>query len=184
MATAIESAFQELKGAGFKARTVSITRLSAVQDAVASLVRQGMISETLHRDWHFYLDTNKDMPAAKTIFVIAVPQSVVRVRFEWHGASYPAHVPPGIFVRADESRAAEILTGALEPLHYRAVKAHLALKTLAVRSGLARYGKNNLTYVPGVGTFHRLVAFYSDCSCEVDSWHEMRAMKACDRCSL
>jgi len=32
---------------------------------------------------------------------------------------------------------------------------------LAVRGGLATYGRNNVTYVPGMGSFHRLSAFYS-----------------------
>jgi epoxyqueuosine reductase len=184
MTTIGDTVFQELEQADFKVRTVSITRLPAVQEAVASLVRHGLASETLYRDWHFYLDTNREFTTAKTIFVIAIPQSVMRVKFERHGVSYPADVPPGIFVRADESRAAQVLEGALGPFGYAVKKAHLALKTLAVRSGLARYGKNNLAYVLGAGTFHRLVAFYSDCPCETDSWHEIRAMEACDRCSL
>ena len=51
-----------------------------------------------------------------------------------------------------------------------------------MRSGLAQYGKNNITYVPGFGSFARLVAFASDCPCEQDSWGERRAMKACQQC--
>lgn len=179
-----EEALLELGKRGFKARTVSIMHLSAVQDAVASLVRQEMISETLHRDWHFYLDTNRDLPAAKTIFVVAIPQPVARAWFEWRSILYPADFPPGTFACADESRAGEIIGSVLKSAGHSVVKAHLALKTLAVRSGLARYGRNNITRVPGVGTFHRLVAFYSDCSCETDSWHEIRAMEACGKCSL
>ena len=184
MTTVGDSIFQKLEQAGFRVRTVSITRLPVVQEAVTRLVRQGMISETLHRDWHFYLDANKDLPAAKTIFIVAIPQPVARARFEWHGISYPADFPPGIFVRADESHAGEILGSVLKSAGYSVVKAHLALKTLAVRSGLARYGRNNITYVPGIGSFHRLIAFYSDCPCEIDSWQEVQAMDACEKCTI
>jgi len=184
MTTIGDTVFQKLEQSGLRARTVSITRLPLVQEAVARLIRQGMISETLHRDWHFYLDSNKDLPAAKTIFIVAIPQPVARAWFEWHAISYPADFPPGYFVRADESRAGEILGSVLKSAGYSVVKAHLPLKTLAVRSGLARYGRNNITYVPGVGSFHRLVAFYSDCPCDIDSWQEIGAMDACDSCSI
>lgn len=184
MTTIGDTVFQKLEQSGMTARTVSITRLPAVQEAVAGFVRQGMISETLHRDWHFYLDANKDLPAAKTIFIVAIPQPVMRAWFEWHDISYPANFPPGIFVKADESRAAEVLGSALAAAGFRLVKAHLALKTLAVRSGLARYGRNNITYVPGIGSFHRLIAFYSDCPCEIDGWQEVQAMDACEKCPM
>lgn len=184
MATAVDKAFRELERAGLKARAVSMAHLPAIRQAVAELVRQGMISETLHHDWHFYLDANNDLPAAKTVFVIAIPQPVTRAWLVWHNISFPADFPPGIFIRSEEAQAAAILDSVLTPLGHRVTKAHLALKTLAVRSGLARYGKNNLAYVAGAGTFHRLVAFYSDCPCEADSWQETDAIEACENCSL
>lgn len=184
MNTIADTVFQKLAQAGLKARTVSITRLPAVQGAVARLVKQELIAAHLHHDWHFYLGTSKDLPDAKTIFVVAIPQPVARAWFEWRGISYPADFPSGTFVKADETRAGEILSSALKTAGYRVAKAHLALKTLAVRSGLARYGKNNITYVPGVGSYHRLVAFYADCPCEVDSWQDYRVIEACNGCSL
>jgi len=184
MTTIYETALKKLEQGGFIARTVSITRLPVIQEAVARLVRQGMISETLHRDWHFYMDSNKDLASAKTIFIVAIPQPVARAWFEWHDISYPADFPPGIFVKADESCAEEFLGSVLAAAGYRLAKAHLALKTLAVRSGLARYGRNNITYVPGIGSFHRLIAFYSDCPCEIDSWQEVQAMDACEKCTI
>jgi epoxyqueuosine reductase len=36
------------------------------------------------------------------------------------------------------------------------------LKRLAVRSGLARYGRNNVTYVEGMGSFLELSASLTD----------------------
>jgi epoxyqueuosine reductase len=36
----------------------------------------------------------------------------------------------------------------------------LPLKSLAVRSGLAAYGRNNVCYVPGMGSFLELVGLY------------------------
>jgi len=59
----------------------------------------------------------------------------------------------------------------------------LPVKLLAVRSGLGAYGKNNICYVPGMGSFHRLVAFYSDLPCPEDNWQELQMLERCQNCS-
>jgi len=169
----------------YKSKTVSITHLSKVQEAVGKLVRQGLVNRQLHERWHFYLDTNKNLPEAKTIIVVAMPQPLTRVWFKCKGIAYPADIPPDYFARtASESCAEEILNNVLKTAGYRIARAHLALKTLAVRSGLATYGRNNITYVPGMGSLCMLVAFYTDWSCEEDNWQEPEVMKACENCSL
>ncbi|MFB0533733.1 MAG: 4Fe-4S double cluster binding domain-containing protein, partial [Anaerolineae bacterium] len=38
-------------------------------------------------------------------------------------------------------------------------------------------------YVPGMGSFHRLVAFYSDLPCQEDNWQELQMMESCQNCS-
>jgi epoxyqueuosine reductase len=70
------------------------------------------------------------------------------------------------------------------PAGYRFVKARLPQKLLAVRSGLAQYGKNNLSYIPGIGSFYRPIVFYSDLPCVEDHWGEVRMMERCLSCSL
>ena len=141
MSKVLNKLSQEMKKYGYKFKSVSISHLPEIQESVASLVRQGMISEKLHSTWHFYLDSNKNLPEAKTIFIIAIPQFITRAQFEWQRMSYLADFPPGTFVKADESCAIEILGTILKAGGCKVVKAHLALKTLAVRSGLAKYGK-------------------------------------------
>ena len=174
----------EMKKHHYKYKTVSITHLPDVQNTVGELVRQGILSEKLCRDWQFYLDSNKNLPEAKTIIIVAMPQFITYLCFRWQGIDYPANIPPGYFTQKDESCAAAILKGVIEHKGYKVSKARLALKTLAVRSGLAKYGRNNISYVPGMGSFHRLIAFYTDYLCEKDDWDEIRLMKSCDNCSL
>jgi len=170
---------------GYRARTVSITHLLEVQEAVRKLVRQGLVNKRLHERWHFYLQTNKNLPEAKTIIIVAMPQPITRIWFTWQGTTYSADIPPEHFAKAAyESRAEETLKNVLEPAGYRITRAHLALKTLVVRSGLATYGRNNITYIPGMGSFYSLIAFYSDCPCEEDNWQESKAMVECENCSL
>ncbi|HEY32130.1 MAG TPA: hypothetical protein G4O10_03375 [Dehalococcoidia bacterium] len=175
---------EAMKRFRYEAKTVSIAHLPEVQEAVGELVRQGLVSKLLYEKWHFYLDTNKDLPEAKTIVIVAIPQPFTRMQFEWQGTVYPAEIAPGRITRADESHVEEILNNMLRVGRYKVVRAHLALKTLAVQSGLAKYGRNNISYVPGMGSFLRLIAFYTDSPCEEDNWQEVEAMKDCENCSL
>jgi len=168
----------------FRFKTVSITHLAELQDAVGKLVRQGLISEQLYKRWHFYLSTNKNLPEAETIIIVAIPQPITRLKFNWLGNTYPAEVAPTYINEEDESRAEANLDTVLSQCGYKIARAHLALKTLAVRSGLAEYGKNNISYVQELGSFYRLIAFYTDCPCEEDNWRDAKVMKICEECSL
>jgi epoxyqueuosine reductase len=168
----------------FRFRIVSITHLPEVQEAVANLIRQGLINEQLYMNWHFYLNTNKNLPEAETIIIVAMPQPITRLKFEWQENTFPAEIAPNYIFKRDESRAEENLNAVLSQYGYKLAKAHLALKTLAVRSGLAEYGRNNISYISEFGSFYRLIAFYTDYPCEEDNWGDVRVMKICENCSL
>jgi epoxyqueuosine reductase len=70
----------------------------------------------------------------------------------------------------------------LAPQGYRLVEVVVLKKLLAVQSGLAEYGRNNIAYVPGMGSLHRLVTFFSDLPGEEDGWREPRMMERCEKC--
>jgi len=91
--------------------------------------------------------------------------------------------PPTYIGKADDARVKDTLTAIVGPAGFTVVRVRLPVKTLAVRSGLAQYGKNNITYVPGFGSYHRLVAFATDNPREQDSWGELKMMKTCASCS-
>jgi len=55
-------------------------------------------------------------------------------------------------------------------------------KILAVRSGLAQYGRNNITYIHGMGSYYRLVAFATDMPVISDNWQEIEMMPECSSC--
>ncbi len=174
----------EMEQRHYQFKIVAITHLAEAQDAVGKLVRQGTVSETLSRGWHFYLDGNKNFPEAKTIIVVAMPQSVTLVTFRKQGKLFAANIPPGYFTQVDEPCAEKILKDLMGNKGYKVSKARLPLKTLAVHSGLAKYGRNNISYVPGMGSFHRLIAFYTDYPSEEDNWQKAGMMKTCENCAL
>jgi epoxyqueuosine reductase len=175
---------EALKPVGYQVKTVSITRLPELQESVAALIREGVINKRLSDNWHFYRTPNTELPEAKTIIIAALPQSITLVTFSLQGRDYPAEIAPAEYSLADELQIEETLKQALKSAGYKVIKARLPLKTLAVRSGLARYGKNNIAYVREMGSFCRLIAFYTDAPCEEDTWQAPGVMKACDNCTL
>ncbi|MDO9333034.1 MAG: 4Fe-4S double cluster binding domain-containing protein [Dehalococcoidales bacterium] len=183
MTGVINTTQAELEKNGFKVKTVSITHLSELQEDIDKFHRQGLLDKQLSDSYlRFQYGTPEDLPGATIIFIIAVPQPITRAQFTWQGTTYEADIPPTYIGKTDDTRVKDILTSVLKPAGYRLARARLPVKTLAVRSGLMQYGRNNITYVPGMGSFQRLVAFYSDCPTERDDWQELKVMKACETC--
>ena len=60
----------------------------------------------------------------------------------------------------------------------------LPLKRLAVQSGLAEYGKNNIAYVNGLGGNIVFVAFYTNIPYEKDNWRETIVAEKCKDCDF
>ncbi len=88
-------------------------------------------------------------------------------------------------VMSDFMRTDQYLQETLSSLGYHLVSAvDLPMKRLAVRSGLAVYGRNNITYSEGMGSFLSLAAYFSDIPCESEDWSEIRLAKACTNCQI
>ncbi len=170
---------------GYQARLVSTQRLQDLQEGIEEHYRQGLFSEEFHQERlsSFDFQIPDSLPEATSIIVVAVPRPQSKVIFKWNGESQTLILPP-TYVAYDGTRkkVEDILKGILEPKGYHIAPAKLPLKLLAVRSGLGSYGRNNICYVPGMGSFLQLVAVYSDLPCEKDGWRETQMMKSCENC--
>jgi epoxyqueuosine reductase len=103
--------------------------------------------------------------------------------FKWNGKSRALILPP-TYIGYEETRKQmeNFLAGILATRGYKLARTALPLKLLAVRSGLGWYGRNNICYVPGMGSFLQLVAVYSDLPCHKDNWQEAMMMESCQNC--
>jgi epoxyqueuosine reductase len=173
---------------------VSIERLHDLQEGIEAHHRQGLLDETFFRRClsDFVFSPPDNMPEVRSLMVVAVPDPQIRFTFTWNGRRVPLIVPPTyLHWQRTDKRAEDALVEILGPAGYRVTRAVLPKKLLAVRSGLAAYGKNNITYVPGLGSFHRLAIFYSDLPfdlaqdkpCQQDHWQEPEMMERCQKCS-
>lgn len=174
----------QLAGRGYRAQVVPAGRLADLHEAVARWHRQGVLDDELYRE---YLSGFDPAPPAgleaRSLIVLASPSPPVRVLFHHRGREVPAIIPPTY--RWQAARAAELglLAEVLGPAGYRAERAVVPVKFLAVCSGLARYGRNNITYLPGLGSFCRLAAYYSDLPCASHAWQEPQMLEACAHCT-
>ncbi|MBM3157900.1 MAG: FeS-binding protein [Chloroflexi bacterium] len=179
------AALEELKRQGFKAQSVSVSHLPELREDIERYFRQGLVDEKIRDSYmRFQYDAEKTLPGAQTIFIVSIHQPITRVRFAWHDRDIGADIPPTYIGKEDDARVKATLLSVLEPAGYRIARALVPVKTLAIRAGLAQYGRNNITYVSSFGSFQRLVAFFANCPCDADSWQELKVMKACERCTL
>lgn len=178
--------FSQLEEQGYQGRIVSIKYLDDLRAGIEGHREQGFLDDELYQKWltRFVFSPSNDLPEAKSLVVVGVPQPPYRILFTWKGETRPFLIPP-TYVGYNETkkRVGELLAQILAPQGYRVEKATLPEKLLAVQSGLAAYGKNNISYVPGMGSFYEPVAFTSDLPLREDNWQEPRMMDACENCS-
>ncbi len=125
----------------------------------------------------------RNMSNAKSIIIVATPQPILRARFHHDGKEYRLVVPPTYWDTLKIiAGARRLLKEAFLPCKYRFVYARLPQKLLAARSGLAMYGRTNITYIPKYGSFYRPSAFYTDYESPVDYWQEKKALPLCSKC--
>ena len=175
-----------LEEQGYRGRIVSIDHIDELREGIEGRYRQGLFDEEFYRNWltRFVFEAPDSLPEAKSLIVVAVPQPQYRLVFTWKGEPRPFLIPPTYVGYNDTKQKVErLLAEAVKAQGYGVERAKLPEKLLAVRSGLAAYGRNNISYVPGMGSFQEPVAFFSDLPCEDDTWQEARMMDACEDCS-
>ena len=174
----------------FAYATASVERLPELREDLDALVSGAKLSD--NETFRGYLDglnfdLPEDLPHARSVVVLAVPSPLRRVRFHLNSEPLDVMMPPGYSlsgVTAEGLRNA-VLTEVVGERGSDAVRPTLLqLKPLAVRSGLARYGRNNISYVEGMGSFLTLHAYFTDAELDDDSWGEVAFMETCKNCDL
>lgn len=174
-----------LEERGYRGRIVSIEHLAELREEVEKRHSQGSFDEEFYRLRlaFFEFKAPENLPEAKSIIVVAVPRPQAQAIFTFRDKRRELIIPPTYVANEKtRNRVAEVLNGVLKEKGYSLAPTILPLKLLAVRSGLTEYGRNNITYASGMGSFLQLVAFYSDLPCIEDKWGEARMMKQCENC--
>lgn len=181
-----EKILNVLRSEGMRGEIVSIRRLAELEESFETLCAQNLVRKDLFEASFskFNFSPPAEIPASGAVLTVAIPQPISQIIFHYRGKTLAGVIPPtySYFAWKDIERASGLLEKTLGAAGYRLVKASLPQKLLAVRAGLTEYGRNNVTYVPGEGSFFRLESFYTDFPCASDSWREPVMMEQCRDC--
>lgn len=145
---------------------ISTHHLQVLERHIQNQHIQGAIEEEFFQERlnFFEFAPHTDFPDAVTVIVVAIPRPQTQVNFVWNDKTLRLIMPPTYVGYGDvPTQMAEQLTGFLKPLGYRVNPARLPLKAFAVRSGLADYGHNNITYIQGLESFSDWRCFIRTC---------------------
>ena len=176
---------EELQKNGLKAGITSIGHIGEIKEEIDNLKEQSLLDgqfcrESLH--WMNF-DPSHTMPHAKSILVVAYPQLMTMLKFEYHGKNHAVIIPPTYIYSDVYENVKKIIHQVLTPHQYGIERTKLPAKLLAVRTGLGMYGRNNICYIDGMGSYHRLFTFFTDMPCDEDHWRETAVMPECSKCS-
>ncbi len=175
----------------YKYRTVSVGHLGEMKTMYETLSREGRLrgNKTYRNYLHdFQFAPPPEMPHARSLVIAATPWKLHSVSFRLDGRVYVILIPGGYFfynndpfIAALKQRIAHDIVG--DP-GAKLVLANPPLKAMAVRTGLAEYGRNNVAYVEEYGSFHVLWAFFTERELP-DQWNRpFRMMRFCKGCSI
>jgi epoxyqueuosine reductase len=184
----IYSQFQSrIKEYGAECRIVPITYLKELESEYFRPFNNSLIDKQLSEK---YIQGNIDFsikgkyPTVQSLIIIATPSPSVEVHFQYKHNDYALTIPP---IYTDRfivlERIKEITSQIFDTHGYQTFPVVLPKKLIAVHSGLAEYGKNNLVYVNGMGSFHRLTLFATDLPCTQDLWQNLQQLDSCKTCS-
>lgn len=182
----IQKFYETLEAKGYQGKIVSAKYIPELQKAIKQLHEKKLIDPNFYEEYRDYFEfkPNAQFGEIKSLFIITVPQPQYKIIFHWNKKEVPLIIPPTyLHGKAIIDSNLDLLAKILNPSGFNVEFALVPQKTLAVRVGLAQYGRNNITYVPNMGSFHRPSTYYSDFPYEEDSWQELQVMDLCKECS-
>jgi epoxyqueuosine reductase len=173
----------------YRYRTMSVSHFSDLQAEIGSRKQSGKLSNNaVYRSYLNALNFElpPDFQEARSVIVMAVLTKVMHVYFHLNGEKHeillPHYYDTGLTVSMLKNEALKNILPEAGPRLERTATVHL--KLLAVRSGLGRYGRNNIFYADGLGSFVSLYALLTDHVFEEDNWHELSMLEQCENCSV
>ena len=170
--------------------TTSADRISDLQAYMDDQDRAGKLSD--HKVFREYLKSARyalpeGVANPKSLIALAVETVPMRISVSWQGRSQDVLVPPQYYSTGmTPETLRDIVTSGVIGADGHEVERmrHGHMKLLAVRTGLGRYGRNNICYVEGMGTCITLYAFVTDFEFPEDEWTDVAMMESCADCRI
>ena len=175
-----------LKDSGAEYRVVSASHIPELEsEYYLSLTSLQIDKQFVNKSLLNYIDfsVTKKYPTVQSLLIIATPSPEIELIFNHDEKIYCFNIPPHYSDRLKVTGNIKNITSQIFNTNgYQTFSVVLPKKLLAVHSGLAKYGKNNISYISGMGSYHRLTVFASDLPCDNDSWQEIQMLERCSKC--
>jgi epoxyqueuosine reductase len=168
---------------GYKIEVFSVDKLKLMQQDIIRQRNESDYNTRFKQRMYASSRIKKAPDYAKSVIVLAIPTYHAYIRYN--------------FIRDGEKRTIFGLSGTpfgeavhcvtdevKKSGHTIETAAGLPQKRVAVQSGLAFYGKNNIVNVDGMGSFMLLETFYTSIQCDKDNWREAVAHPLCEGCTI
>lgn len=180
----IKALKQEVEKHADRVQVVAAARLLDVKEELQNWLSSSGLSQTQQEQIFELYDFNlPSLPfSINSIVLVACPfPAYAEVEFLWQGKQYNLQS----IVTADLAGSDKYLKAfAQEHKFNLKTAANLPVKRLAVGSGLAEYGKNNITYIEGMGSFFYYLIYFSDLVPDDDFWRPVTHAKRCSHCLI
>ena len=159
--------------------------LNDVKAEIENRKDAGELDESLYRDYlaDFPYGGGEENSDLKSVILIAMPRPAHRLLFDTQGGPLEAIVPPTYISYRQTADVIREEISALLGAGARLAPLNAPLKPLAAKLGLTKYGRNNIAYVPGIGSFHQLIGLLANL--EMGSDYQALSysgLPACENC--
>ncbi len=183
----IFSLFQSrIKDYGAKCKMVSINHIEELESEYNKPINDSLVNKSLYDKYikdYFDFSIKEKHPLVNSLIIIATPSPQTDLKLKIADKDFWVKIPPTYSDRIEiTDRIKKITSDIFNNNGYKTFPIILPKKLIAVKSGLAKYGKNNLAYVEGMGSYHRLTLFATDLHCDNDSWQDVETLDRCKRC--
>lgn len=121
----------------------------------------------------------------KSVIIIAIPSPKININIKWENIEKEIIVPPAYNnMNTAIDDAESLLSNIMNKENYFIRRDKIPEKLIAVHSGLGQYGRNNICYIKGMGSFFGLITFISNIEPRDFTWNDIKIMDSCSNCSI
>ena len=181
--SAVETLVQKIEALGWRGVVVPFVRRAEAIQAIVDRYERGELDEAFYQEYlaPLFSEPLPEPPTPRSVILVAVPDRPVRMQFTLDGERFTVMTAPG-YLRAPDPRPSVAIAEILSPFGHTIAPAFAPLKTLGTMSGFSRYGRNNISYVPELGSFVALAAFISDLECDDVPPQAQETLSCCASC--
>ncbi len=172
---------------GYRVATAGIDIVGRVREKLEKRLEAGLIDSAVFRKYQTYFRgqalSGSDGPRA--VLLVAVPRPAHLVPLVLGGRRVEGVIPP-TYVHYRKTFS-DVMADLKKSVFGRGTGIEILkgpLKSLAVHAGLAAYGRNNITYVPGFGSWHQICGYLVDARLPAAATEGESALARCSSCRV